>query len=377
MWRRRDFVRAGAISLAALALPRQGKAEETLLQLGEHPQNLATPIRHFDSLITPTRVFFIRSHLGPPGLDPDRRLRLDGLVRNPLELRLPDLARFEQVSLTSVLQCAGNGRGLQTPTVPGVQWVHGAMGQAEWRGVRLSDLLQKAGVAAAQFGAAHVRLLGADLPPKPSVPRFIRSLPLDRALDRETLIATHMNGEPLTLAHGAPFRLVVPGWAGNHWVKWLTHLTVQEKEAEGFYYQTAYRMPKSPVAPGTAVPPDQMIPVTTIPVKSVIARPAGGGTTPRGRQEIAGVAFSGEGAIASVAVSLDDGATWTSAALEGEPGRGRWQVFRHFFDAKPGSYRAVARATDAKGNVQPREAIWNPSGYFWNGWTSVDFTVAG
>jgi len=374
MWRRRDFVRAGAISLAALALPRPGLAEETLLQLGEHPQNLATPIDRFDRLLTPNRSFFVRSHLGPPGLDPDRRLRVGGLVKSPVELSLPDLSRFEQISLTCVLQCAGNGRGLQRPTVPGVQWAHGAMGQAEWRGIRLADLLQKAGVSS---GAAHVRLEGADLPPKPSVPRFIRSLPLDRALDRETLIATHMNGEPLTLAHGAPFRLVVPGWAGNHWVKWVTRLTVQEKEAEGFYYQTAYRIPKSPVAPGTAVPPDQLIPVTTFPVKSVIALPADGATTRSGRQEIAGVAFSGEAAIASVAVSLDDGVTWTSAALEGEPGRGRWQVFRHAFDARPGRLRVISRATDARGNVQPREAVWNPGGYFWNGWMAVDFTVAG
>src|SRR5439155_3708089 len=134
----------------------------------------------------------------------------------------------------AVLQCAGNGRSLHQPRVPGVQWVHGAMGQASWTGVRLADLLGRAGVAA---GAAHVQLEGADLPPKPMTPRFVRSIPLARALDPGTLVVSHMNGAPLSLGHGAPFRLVVPGWAGDHWVKWLTSIRVQTGEAEGFYMQ--------------------------------------------------------------------------------------------------------------------------------------------
>jgi len=185
-----------------------------------------------------------------------------------------------------------------------------------------------------------------------------------------------MNGEELTLAHGAPLRLVVPGWAGDHWVKWLTHLAVQKDEATGFYMTTAYRMPITPVEPGATVPPEKMRPATTFPIKSLIATPADGGRSPRGTQRVAGVACSGEAPIAKVEVSLDDGKTWSVAKLEGEPGIGCWNVFRLDIDRKePGIVRAIARATDRKGTVQPERAAWNPSGYFWNGWHAVSWEV--
>ena len=200
---------------------------------------------------------------------------------------------------------------------------------------------------------------------------------IERALDPSTLVAYRMNGEALTLAHGAPLRLVVPGWAGDHWVKWLTKLAVQKEEAKGFYMQTGYRMPVEKVEPGAAVPPEKMRPATTFPVKSIIGSPADGARTSTGRQKIAGVAFSGEAPIAKVEVSVDDGKTWRVAKLEGEPGVGRWVVFTLELDRKvPGRVRAIARATDKKGNVQPEHPDWNPSGYFWNGWHSVSWEVA-
>jgi DMSO/TMAO reductase YedYZ molybdopterin-dependent catalytic subunit len=367
---RREFLGAGAL---ALAWSRVGRAADSLLAHVGRPQDLATPTAYFDRLITPTDVFFVRSHFGPPSLKPGRRLRIEGMVDQPLDLGADELKGFEEVTLTGVLQCAGNGRALQTPRVPGVQWEHGAMGQATWTGVRLADLLKKAGV---QAGAQHLRIAGADLPPKPTVPRYVRGFPLARALDPTTLVAWRMNGEPLTLAHGAPLRLVVPGWTGNHWVKWLTELRVQKDEAEGFYMQTGYRLPKQPVAPGTAVPPEQTAPLSLLPVKSIIGRPADGATAPVGPQEVVGVAFSGAAPIAKVEVSVDGGASWSQAALEGEPGAGRWQVFRHRFDAaKPGLRRAIARATDRAGATQPEKAVWNPSGYLWNAWHSVSWTV--
>ena len=190
------------------------------------PHDLGTPLDVLDRLITPSPLLFVRSHFGPPALDPARRVRISGLVRRPLELDVRALRQFPEVTLTAVLQCAGNGRALQSPRVPGVQWIHGAVGQATWTGVRLKDVLDSAGVLP---GAAHVRLVGADYPPKPSAPAFIRSIPLARALDPGTLLAYRMNGEPLTLAHGAPLRLIVPGWAGDHWIKWLTDLRVQRE----------------------------------------------------------------------------------------------------------------------------------------------------
>lgn len=372
MLRRRDILGLGAFS-AASGLVGSTFADDYLLQHVSTPQNLGTPLEHLERLITPNPVFFIRSHFGPPALDPARRVRISGLVRRPIELDLAALSRLPEVTLTAVLQCAGNGRALHVPSVPGVQWIHGAMGQATWTGVRLKDVLDQASVSR---DAAHVRLVGADLPPKPTVPSFIRSIPLARALDPTTLIAYRMNGEPLSLVHGAPFRLVVPGWAGDHWIKWLAEVRVQKEEAEGFYYQTGYRIPTEPAPPGSALPPEKMRPLTTFPVKSIIAQPLEGSRRPVGPQEIVGVAFSGERAIARVEVSLDGGGAWHRAALEGEPGPGRWQVFRLRFEApQAGRQRAVARAVEAGGATQPEKAEWNPSGYFWNGWHRVSWDV--
>jgi DMSO/TMAO reductase YedYZ molybdopterin-dependent catalytic subunit len=365
---RRRFVGAAGLGLLGGLLPRLARGDRFLL---EHtPDNLETPLAWFDREITPTQVFFVRSHFGPPSLDRSRRLRIHGLVRRSLFLGLDDLKRFSEASAISVLQCAGNGRALHRPRVPGVQWRHGAMGQARWSGVRLRDLLEAAGL---RDGARHVRLAGADLPPSPAVPRFIRSLPIERALDPATLLATRMNGAPLPLVHGAPFRLVVPGWAGDHWVKWLSDLRVQEEEAEGFYMRVAYRMPGA-TPPGGSV--SRAHPLTTFPVKSAIASPRNGARRPPGPQEVIGVAFSGEAAIARVEISLDGGSAWRDATLTGTPERGKWNVFRLRFDApRPGVYRAIARATDARGARQPRRTPWNPSGYLWNGWHSVDWSV--
>jgi DMSO/TMAO reductase YedYZ molybdopterin-dependent catalytic subunit len=185
-----------------------------------------------------------------------------------------------------------------------------------------------------------------------------------------------MNGAPLTLAHGAPMRLIVPGWAGQHWVKWLVSARVQNEEAEGFYYQTGYRLPKSPVAPGTAVKPADTLPLTTLVVKSLIARPADGETLGPGRRDVVGIAFSGDAAIKRVEVSLHEGGDWKDARLEGPAGRGRWQLFRLPFEASAGDrLRIRSRATDTNGNVQPEVPAWNPSGYLWNGWHTVAATV--
>jgi hypothetical protein len=158
-------------------------------------------------------------------------------------------------------------------------------------------------------------------------------------------------------------------------MKWLSSVRPQAEEEQGFYMQTGYRLPKDPVAPGAAVPMESTLPLTTLPVKSVIARPEHGSRHPRGHQEIVGVAFSGEAPITRVEVSVDGGSTWRDAALSGERGIGRWQVFRIAFDASPGPVRAAARATDAKGSTQPEHASWNPSGYFWNAWHRVEWEV--
>ena len=377
--RRREFLETGALAalygfVAGPAWAKTGaqSPEHSLVVRSLRPENLETPLPWLDRLLVPNDVFFVRSHFGAPRIDTERYVRIEGLTRQALTLGPAELAAMPQTTVTAVLQCAGNGRAFHEPRVPGVQWLHGAVGQASWTGVRLSDLLDRAGIAA---GAAHVGLEGADRPPKPSVPVFHRSIPLERAVDPTTIVALRMNGEPLSHAHGAPCRLVVPGWAGDHWMKWLRTIRVQREETPGFYMQTAYRLPKTPVEPGAAVRPEDTVPVTTFPVKSTIAVPADGSRKRRGTQEIAGVAFSGLAPIARVEVSVDGGTSWHAAALEGEPGTGRWQVFRHRFRAGPGRATALARATDAAGNVQPERPSWNPSGYFWNAWHSVAWEV--
>jgi DMSO/TMAO reductase YedYZ molybdopterin-dependent catalytic subunit len=372
--RRKLLEAAGAL----LALgPRSAFADE-LLRQGREPQNLATPTSLFDRLITPTPSFFVRSHFGPPALDPNRAVAIEGLVASKLTFTAADLKKsFPEVTLTAVLQCAGNGRAFHVPRVPGLQWEHGAVGQATFTGVRLRDILLKARLGAENAKGTHVHLLGADAPPKPQTPPFLRSIPIERALDPTTLVAYRMNGEDLTLAHGAPLRLIVPGWAGDHWVKWLVRIAVEKDEAKGFYMATAYRMPIEKVEPGAAVPPEKMRSATTFPIKSLIGSPADGARAAKGPQKIVGVAFSGEAPIAKVEVSLDGGKTWRPAKLEGEPGAGRWVVFEYRFEQnEAGRVRALARATDRKGNVQPERAAWNPSGYFWNAWHSVSWEVA-
>lgn len=375
MLHRRAFLQGTALALGTSRVLGDEEPLPTLLKNVGTPQDLATPLQWFDRLLTPTDVFFVRSHFGAPLLDAKRKLAVKGLVATPLQFTAEELrASFKEVTLTAVLQCAGNGRAFHSPRVPGVQWGHGAMGQATFTGVRLKDILLKAGVSK---DAAYVHLAGADTPPKKEVPAFVRSIPMARAMDETTLVAWAMNGAPLTLAHGAPLRLVVPGWAGDHWMKWLTQVRVEKEEATGFFMQTAYKYPITPVEPGSAVKPENMRSLTTFPVKSVVARPIEGAKVPKGEQRLAGCAFSGEAAIAKVEVSTDGGATWKLATLEGEGGIGKWQVWRHRFDAPAGHYAVLVRATDKKGNLQPEKAAWNPSGYFHNAWHKVNWEVVG
>jgi DMSO/TMAO reductase YedYZ molybdopterin-dependent catalytic subunit len=369
--RRREFLGAGAMALASALLPRRAGAAAKLVSHLEVPQDLATPLAYFDRLITPTEAFFVRSHFGPPALDPSRKVKVEG--DSTLELGVKELRSFPEVTVTAVLQCAGNGRSFQRPRVPGVQWGHGAMGQATWTGVRLADVLRRVGIPP---DTTWVHTEGWDRPPMPTVPRFLRGLTAALALDPSTLIAYRMNGAPLTLAHGAPMRLVVPGLPGDEWTKWLRTIRLRPSEPEGFYFQTAYRYPVHPVEPGASVPPAEMKPAGRLPVKSIIARPAQGARVARGRGEVVGVAFSGFAPISRVEVSVDGGERWSRAALEGPGGSGRWQVFRLRFDAQPGRRVALARAFDARGNAQPEKPAWNPSGYYWNAWHAVEFEVA-
>ena len=368
---RRRFLRR---ALAGSALPwiyRQVPAraadepEPGLIVRSTRPLDAETPVEVFDRFLTPNRLFFVRSHFGAPavGLAP-WQLEVEGLVDRPLNLGLDDLKGFATSTLPAVLQCSGNGRAFYSPNIPGVGWARGAVGNAEWSGVRLVDVLNRAGL---KPGSAHVQLLGADGPPNPKTPSFFRSIPLSRAIDPGTILATTMNGEPLPILHGGPIRLVVPGWAGNHWIKWLRKITVAAEEAPGFYMQTGYKIPRVVLPPGVDPKPTDLVSVTTLNVKSLIARPLEGARLKAGPVEIRGVAWTGDGIVDRVDVATSADGPWSAATLIGDPKPGAWRQWTFRWNAQPGRHVLRARAVDSKGETQPETTPWNKSGYLWNG----------
>jgi DMSO/TMAO reductase YedYZ molybdopterin-dependent catalytic subunit len=344
--------------------------ERALIVRSQRPLNLETPVAALDRRLTPNELFFVRSHFGAPAVDlTPWEVEVVGLVRHPLRLTLETLGRFEQATKTAVLQCAGNGRGLYRPRVPGVPWERGAVGQAEWSGVRLADLLER---ARPQGGAAHVHFLGGDAPPSPKIPAFMRSIPLDRARDPATLLALRMNGQPLPAIHGGPVRLVVPGWAGNNWLKWVRRIVVAREEAPGFYMQTGYRMPRTPVPPGAATAGVPLDPVGWMNVKSLITYPERDSVLPAGPVEVRGIAWTGQGHVTKVDVRIDDGDRWLAATLLGDAEQGAWRPWRlNWEPARRGRHLISARATDSMGQIQPESPAWNRSGYLWNGFDTV------
>jgi DMSO/TMAO reductase YedYZ molybdopterin-dependent catalytic subunit len=266
-------------------------------------------------------------------------------------------------TVTVTLECAGNGRAFFDPPVAGIQWEKGAVGTARFTGARMADVLKKVGVKST---GKYVAMNGADKPIG-KMPDFVRNVPIAKALNEDTVLAYEMNGEPVPILHGFPLRAVVPGWEGAYSVKWLTNLQVIDKEYDGFFVKTAYRFPNRRVAPGEAVDPKDMVPLTGLIVKSFISSPLDGATMAPGKVQLNGFAWAGESYIAKVDVSMDNGGTWVPAKLGKEREHYAWQSFEHEFNiTQPGSYLLMSRATDDKGIEQPVVAQWNPSGYLWN-----------
>jgi DMSO/TMAO reductase YedYZ molybdopterin-dependent catalytic subunit len=344
--------------------------DRALIVRSQRPLNLESPIEALDQPLTPNPLFFVRSHFGAPAVDLEPWvIDVVGLVDRPLRLSLDDLMQYEQVLRRAVLQCAGNGRALFRPRVPGVPWERGAVGQAEWSGVRMSDLLARAGIKA---GAVQVHFVGGDPPPTPKTPAFIRSIPLDRALDPGTMLATAMNREPLPAVHGGPLRLVIPGWAGNNWLKWIRRIVVAREEAPGFYMQTAYRLPRAAGERGSAQNPAPLDPVDWLNVKSLITWPQAGSVLPAQPVEVRGVAWTGRGHVNKVEVATEPGGAWQSVTLLGAAEPGAWRLWRMTWQPKKsGRYVLAARATDSLGECQLETPVWNRSGYLWNGIDTV------
>lgn len=341
------------------------------------PANYESVRSVFTTRITPLERFYIRNHFDIPRGDPRTwaktwKLAVRGLVAKPVALSLADLEKMKQVTVEAVLQCAGNGRGLFRPRVPGVQWRWGAMGNAEWTGVRLADVLEAAGVTTK---AQHVELRANDSANVEQTPAFVRGIPIAKALHPDTLIALRMNGQPLSPLHGSPARLVVPGWVGDDWIKWLSSIEARADESTEFFYATGYRFPVKPGPPGQAIPPDQMKPMTKLVVKSQLGSISPGDVLAPGTHELIGVAFSGEARVTKVEITVDGGATWQPSKLDDHDSNYGFRVFRFPWQAKPGKTKIGSRATDSAGAEQPVEPVWNPSGYLYNAIELVDVEV--
>jgi sulfoxide reductase catalytic subunit YedY len=312
----------------------------------------------------------VRWHLAniPTSVDVNQwRLKVGGNTEKEMQFSMDDLKnKFQKVTYTAVIQCAGNGRSLFEPRVIGGQWKNGAMGNVTWTGVRLKDILNQAGIKA---GSVDVSFNGLDTGTLPTVPDFIKSLPIDKALEDDMLIAYEMNGQPLTMLNGFPARLIVPGWYATYWVKSLTDITVLNKPFDEFWMKTAYRIPDTAcgcVPPGAK--PQKTIPIHRMTTRSLIITPEEHpGLKVNKPVDIMGIAFSGGYSIKDVVVSTDGGKSWGQAKLGRDLGRYSWIQWSYpWRPKKPGAYTLMAKATNSIGESQPFEGLWNPSGYLWN-----------
>jgi DMSO/TMAO reductase YedYZ molybdopterin-dependent catalytic subunit len=342
--------------------------KKALIRRSFRPLNYETPLADLAPLYTANEAFFVRYHLAiVPALDAQQwRLTIAGSsVKNPLTLSLKDLkSRYEAVTVAAVNQCSGNRRGLFSPRVPGVQWGSGAVGNALWKGVRLRELLRQAGLAA---DALEVWLSGADRPVLPATPVFQKSLPLERALDENVLVAYEMNHAPLPHWNGAPARLIVPGWLGTYWMKHLTEVRVEPKPLESFWMKAAYRVPAGafPGAHFASQDTPESVPVTEVLVNSMITSHASGSQVPRGKHvQLGGKAWDGGAGIEAVEISIDGQRSWQAASLGKDVGRYAWREFSTPLDtARAGTLAIAVRARSRNGAQQPRELTFNPSGY--------------
>jgi DMSO/TMAO reductase YedYZ molybdopterin-dependent catalytic subunit len=382
---RREFMRHVA-GTAILATSRwgtiwgQGEKNESdgLIPRQKNPDNLEFPFATLDSFITPNERFYVRNHFAQPKIDPlSWLLRIEGAVKNELELSLDDLKKLPSRSITATLECAGNCRAFLEPKVKGVPWQLGAVGNAEWTGVPLAAVLERAGL---HDSAAEVILEGADtgeitadIKPAGKVP-FARSLPLGKARSPEVLLVYKMNGVDLPPAHGFPLRAVVPGWYGVASIKWLQKMIVSPRPFNGYFQSIDYSF-FSKEKSGLA----RVVPITELQVKAEIAHPTSGEIIRANSDyRIDGAAWTGEGGITKVEVSTDAGKSWREAKLPSENMKNAWRLWDYAWrtPGKQEKVRIMARATDTRGRVQPLERDSDRRNYMISHVLPVDVTIS-
>jgi DMSO/TMAO reductase YedYZ molybdopterin-dependent catalytic subunit len=373
-----------AAGAAGLSLP-QGLAEGTrsaaildalpgkkpLIKWSYRPPNYETPLEYFRTAITPNEAFFVRYHLSNiPQVDVRTwKLTVGGEgASSSVALTFDDLKKMPAVEIVAVNQCSGNRRGLFQPHVAGVEWGYGAMGCARWKGVRMKDLLEKVGL---KKEAIEIVLDGADGPVADKTPKFIKSIPVWRAMDESTLVAYEMNGAALPHFNGFPARVIVPGWTGTYWMKHITSIRPVTKPESGFWMNPAYRIPlgKFPVvAHFTSQETAVNTPITEMVVNSLITSHADGASVKAGSPVVmGGIAWDAGYGIASVDISVDGGQTWQSARLGEDLGRYAFRTFGFSLMPKTkGRQIVMARAANKIGQTQTPELLHNPAGYHHN-----------
>jgi DMSO/TMAO reductase YedYZ molybdopterin-dependent catalytic subunit len=349
------------------AYPQKGRM---ILQRTSPPW-LETPFEVFDKgVFTPNDQHYVSWHWAnfPSEIDLDKfRLTVRGHVNQTLSLSTKDILHgLPRVELAAVSQCAGNSRIYMQPRVPGAQWANGSMSNALWTGVRLKDVLDRAGV---KPGALQVRFGGLDEPVVSNAPKFMKSLAIDHARDGEVMIAFGMNGEQLQLLNGFPLKLIVPGWCAVYWIKMLNDIEVLDQPDTNYWTATGYRVPDTPhdtINPGQSG--FKLVPVTRNFPRSFITNIRSGDAVPVGTPAQArGIAFGGNCGVARVDLSIDSGKSWQPTQLgrdEGEYGFRQWQT--QFTLPSRGEHTLMIRCTNTNGEAQPDSPVWNPAGYMRN-----------
>ncbi len=341
--------------------PGAGAAGVSIEELQLAARNHGFPLEVLRYPLTPVGLHYLLTHYDIPSIDAARwRLQVDGRVRHPLALSLEELRSMPSVSAAVTMECAGNGRALLEPRPAGQPWLFEAVGTGAWGGVPLRAVLEAAGLLE---DAVEIVFDGADRGIEGGVEQsFQRSLPIADAISPEVMLAYELNGAALPPQHGYPLRLVVPGWYGMTNVKWLTHLTVTSAPFGGYQQAHSYRLRQAEGEEGE--------PLRRIAVRSLMVPPGipdfltRSRTLAPGSVTLDGRAWSGSGAIESVQVSADGGASWDRATLErAELGEWAWQGWHYRWSAQPGEHELCSRATDEAGNEQPLEAEWNLGGY--------------
>ena len=348
---------------------------ESLITRSAEPANLEMPFSTLKDFVTPNERFYVRCHFPIPEIAAASwRLQVEGAVHATLEFTLADLRALPQHTIMATMECAGNGRTFLEPKVKGVAWDLGAVGNANWSGVLLRDVLDKAGV---RDDAIEIILEGADRgeikePPRPAGEiNYARSLPLAKACE-DVLLALDLNGEPLSASHGFPLRAVVPGWYGMASVKWLKRIMVSTTPFHGYYQSIDYtywtRRDGLPT----------LVPLTEMPAKAQIAQPAMNEKVPAGKPyRVHGAAWGGEGGIARVELSTDGGSTWSMAKLADDAVKNAWRFWEFQWTARatPGRCTLIVRATDSAGKTQPSARIADYGSYMINNWLPIEVDV--